>query len=608
MHARYNYDRHGVRYALGPDFRIALWRIVRGSPANFSPPLSGLPNPPAGEAHDFSRVALVIGIDKYDHLVPGQQLQRAVNDARSVAQSLKSLKFDVTIGENIDRSTFNRMWQSFLDKLAPGDTAAFYFSGHGVEIEGQNFLLPRDIPAIAYGRREQLRRESLSFSEILLDLQKRRPQVSVVVLDACRDDPLIPPGLRSAASKAGLATITDPPEGTFIMYSAGAGELALDRLPANDPNPTNSVYTRHLLPLLSEAGLTLPELARRLRQKVREVAAEVPHVQRPAYYDGLVGHYCLAGCEVSSPEPKLRAPFSTALLAAGEAKPRTKVAALIANKELRSTIDLFAEVMDKARINHVNQPSERALMTSAIEEVLLKYGNDNLQGTVDRGFSAERKSQSVNDTAGYPLLDIFGDVLEGVLQDPAASKEFILRTAIDGMLSGLDSQSRFYDANEYRRSQGGLSGTFGGVGINISKDKENVRVTLVHAGTPAERAGVRANDRITHLGGQTVADLTLQQVTDAVRGPVKTPLTLTLLRDGNPKPFDVTVIRDTIRINFISHRLEADGAIGYLKVSGINNQTERDLLEAVESLQKLGGEKIKGYVVDLRNNSGGPMN
>src|ERR1700682_2457762 len=129
----------------------------------------------ASAAH-AKRVAFVVGIDKYDKLGPQQQLQRAVNDARSVGAAFASLGFEVVRAENVGRGAFNAEWQQFLDKLQPDDTAAIYFSGHGVEIEGLNFLLPRDVPNISYGRQEQLKRESLSVSELLLDLRKRKPK------------------------------------------------------------------------------------------------------------------------------------------------------------------------------------------------------------------------------------------------------------------------------------------------------------------------------------------------------------------------------------------------------------------------------------------------
>lgn len=246
----------------------------------------------AHQARAEKSLALVVGIDTYDNLSANHQLDRAINDSRSVGAVLEALGFDVERGENLTRAQFNVLWQKFLDKVAPGDTVALFFSGHGIEIEGLNFLLPRDTPKVAYGRQEQIKRESLSVLEFMLDLRKRRPQVSLIILDACRDNPMIPEGEKSVANSGGLASMTDPPEGTFIMYSAGAGETALDRLP-DDPDTINSVYTRKLLPLLQTPGLTLPDMARQVRSEVRDLAASVPHRQRPAYYDGLIGTFSL---------------------------------------------------------------------------------------------------------------------------------------------------------------------------------------------------------------------------------------------------------------------------------------------------------------------------
>jgi hypothetical protein len=251
------------------------------------------------------KIAFVVGINKYDNLDPQQQLERAVNDAKGVSTALASLNFEVMTLENAGRGTFNAKWQQFLEKISPGDTATFYFSGHGVEIEGSNFLIPRDVPYISYGREEQLKRESLSASELLLDLRKRKPKITLLILDACREHPFIPPEQKSLSWGRGLARM-DAPAGTFIMYSAGAGETALDRLPGNDPDKEHSVYTRKLLAMMRTPGLPLHELARQLRSEVHDLAATVPHVQQPAYYDGLIGEFCLAGCKASSsvPAPK----------------------------------------------------------------------------------------------------------------------------------------------------------------------------------------------------------------------------------------------------------------------------------------------------------------
>lgn len=244
-----------------------------------------------------AKVAFVIGIDTYGSLSRDMQLERAVPDARSVSDVLTKIGFDVVRGENTNRTQFNALWQQFLEKVNPGDTIALYFSGHGVEIDGQNFLLPSDVPNIRFGRQEQLKREALSLNEFLLDLRAKRTQVSLVVIDACRNNPFATPEARAAGNGQGLAGIKEPPEGMFIMYSAGAGETALDRLPGNDSATQNSVYTRRLIPLLTQPGLSLPEMARQLRSDVYQLAQTAQHVQRPAYYDGLIGRYCLTTCE-----------------------------------------------------------------------------------------------------------------------------------------------------------------------------------------------------------------------------------------------------------------------------------------------------------------------
>ena len=202
------------------------------------------------------RTAFVAGTDRYDNFDKARQLQRAVSDARAVAAAFRSLGFDVIAAENLTRGQFNSEWQRFLDQLKAGDTAAIYYAGHGVEIEGLNFLLPRDVPDVKFGRQEQIKREGISVAELLLDLRNRNPDVTLVILDACRDNPLIPDEGRSAGGGRGLAELRGrPSRGTFIIYSAGVGESALDRLPGNDPDG-NSIFTRKLVPLL--ASLVCP--------------------------------------------------------------------------------------------------------------------------------------------------------------------------------------------------------------------------------------------------------------------------------------------------------------------------------------------------------------
>ena len=248
-------------------------------------------------AHAAKRVAFVVGIDSYDNLPEQQQLKKAVNDAQAIGEALVGLGYDVQKADNVGRTDFLRQWQLFLNRLEPGDDAAVFFAGHGVEIDGQNFLLPRDVPRVASGEEEVLKGSGLSLAALLDQVRDRHPQVGLYILDACRDNPFVDGKGRGIGGTRGLARV-EPPSGTFIMFSAGAKESALDRLSDNDPNP-NSVYTRTLLPRLKASG-RITDIARDVRREVRELAASVAHVQTPAYYDEVVGDFCPAGCEAKT--------------------------------------------------------------------------------------------------------------------------------------------------------------------------------------------------------------------------------------------------------------------------------------------------------------------
>ena len=244
------------------------------------------------------RLAFVVGIDAYDNLGPLRQLTRSVNDARAISDALGKFGYQGTPKFNLKRSEFNDAWQTFLDSIVQGDTVAVFFSGHGVEVEGQNYILPRDVPFVKFGRQEQLKSESISISGLLLDLRGRDPQVILMILDACRDNPFIPAEFRKnlPGGSGGLAGM-EAAMGEFIMYSAAAGQTANEQLYADDP-VQNSVYVRNLLPLMRQANLPIHVLARRLRDQVYDLSSKFSRYQFPTYYDGIRGEFCLDGCQV----------------------------------------------------------------------------------------------------------------------------------------------------------------------------------------------------------------------------------------------------------------------------------------------------------------------
>lgn len=254
------------------------------------------------------RIGLVIGNDNYAH-VP--VLEKARSDARAIAQALSGVGFDVTSVLDADRSQMNRAISTFVGKLQPGDTAFVFFAGHGVEIAGQNFLLPVNIEASENANQDFVKSESIGLSNVLARVQNTGARITLMFIDACRDNPFKNTAGRSIGGSRGLARITAP-EGTFVVFSAGAGQQALDRLKGPDSNP-NSVFTRTLLPKLSAGGLELRELVSKVRLEVREIALTQNHRQFPAYYDELLGEFYFKPAGTGATAGKEKEPAATVI-------------------------------------------------------------------------------------------------------------------------------------------------------------------------------------------------------------------------------------------------------------------------------------------------------
>src|SRR5215472_14070414 len=212
---------------------------------------------------------------------------------------------------------------------------------------------------------------------------------------------------------------------------------------------------------------------------------------------------------------------------------------------------------------------------------------------------------AVSDT--YRELNLFGDVFERVRADyverPDDSK--LVESAINGMIAGLDPHSSYMDPKSFRDMQVQTRGEFGGLGIEVTMEDGLVKVVAPIDDTPAAKAGVMANDVITHLDDEAVQGLTLNQAVDKMRGPVNTKIKLTIMRKGADKPIEVSIVRDIIRVKSVRWHPEGSD-IGYIRVTQFNEQTTDGLKQAINELNaQLGADKIKGYVVDLRNNPGG---
>jgi hypothetical protein len=252
----------------------------------------------AAPARAEKRVALVIGNNDYKN-VP--KLQKAVNDARTMDETLKQLGFSVMVAENQTRQAFSETLLAFDAAVGPGDTAFFFYAGHGFEIAGQNFLLPTDVPAASEGEEELVRDASVLADRIIERLQNRNVRTAILVFDACRNNPFERSGTRALAGGGGLAPMTQLPEGVFSVFSAGPRQTALDRLSNNDNNP-NSVFTRTFAKELLQPGENLVQVAQHTRRLVSEMAETVSHKQIPVYFDQMVDDVFLNGMAKAPPE------------------------------------------------------------------------------------------------------------------------------------------------------------------------------------------------------------------------------------------------------------------------------------------------------------------
>ena len=173
----------------------------------------------------------------------------------------------------------------------------------------------------------------------------------------------------------------------------------------------------------------------------------------------------------------------------------------------------------------------------------------------------------------YEQLELFGNVFERVRADyvEAPDDKELIEAAINGMLTSLDPHSSFLSANDYEDMQTQTRGSFGGLGIEVSQEEGLVKVVSPIDDTPAAQAGVKSGDFITHVNGDSLMGLTLDQAVDMMRGPIGSEITVTILREGETEPFDLTMTRDTIKLTVVKTRIEGKSVV--LRVSTFNDET-----------------------------------
>ena len=217
--------------------------------------------------------------------------------------------------------------------------------------------------------------------------------------------------------------------------------------------------------------------------------------------------------------------------------------------------------------------------------------------------NAARAEKDKTDT--YELLNLFGDVFERVRSEfvEEVTDEELIRAAVEGMLQTLDPHSSYMPPRDFKDMQVQTRGEFGGLGIEVTMENGLVKVVSPIDDTPASRAGILSGDMISHIDGEQVLGLTLSEAVERMRGPIDSEITITVLRESEPAPFDVHLVRNVVKIRSVRWRREDD--VGYVRITSFTEQTQDGLREGIAKLRHEIGDRMKGLVLDLRNNPGG---
>ena len=233
-----------------------------------------------------------------------------------------------------------------------------------------------------------------------------------------------------------------------------------------------------------------------------------------------------------------------------------------------------------------------------------------LGATIATQFAGPLLAQESAEAKTYQQLKLFGDIFDRIRLDyvEEVDDEKLIEAAIDGMLTSLDPHSSYLSPDDAADMRIQTRGAFGGLGIEVTQEDGFVKVVTPMDDTPADLAGMQPGDFITHVDGEGLLGLTLSEAVDLMRGPVGSKIIITVVREGEPEPFDVTIIRDTIKLTAVRDRSIGETVV--LRISTFNDQTYPNLQDGIKTqIEAAGGiENINGFIIDLRNNPGGLLN
>jgi uncharacterized caspase-like protein len=309
---------------------------------------------------DARRLALVIGNDSYQHADP---LTNARADARAVADALRATDFKVTLKQDLTQQAMKAAIRAFKNDVAGGDEVIFFYAGHGVQLEGNNYMIPVDT---AGENPDQLKDDSISLQRVLDDMQDQKARFTLAIIDACRDNPFKSNG--RALRTRGLAPVMAA-DGQAVLYSAGAGQEALDNLGPQDKDP-NGVFTRVLIKEMKTPGLSFDQVIHDVRNQVVQLARSVDHFQTPGYYSQFTGDfYFIAPSASQAPAATLAA---TGSQPAGPDPKQIELAYWESIKDSRDAADFQDYLRKYPRGEFAGLATSRAKSVSAVQRLAPK--------------------------------------------------------------------------------------------------------------------------------------------------------------------------------------------------------------------------------------------
>jgi carboxyl-terminal processing protease len=576
---------------------------------------------PSFQAFADRRVALVIGNAAYQNVA---RLDNPRNDATLMANTLQNLGFILTGGGaqiDLDKTGLDAVVQKFGAELQGADVAMFYYAGHGVQVRGANYLVPIGANPT---READVDFQMVDVNVVLRQMEAAGTRLNLVVLDACRNNPFGGRGLR--ATDGGLAQMRAP-EGTLISFATQPGNVALD-------GQGNSPYTTALATTITKPGLDIFQTFNEVGLAVKRstggsqqpwvssspidgnfyFVAPQPPASTPnvgpdeaaqawaaardttslAVLDTFIAQY---GNSIYGPFARARREeLKNSQVAMTAPKPPVPLAQptspRLTSDDVVKLFEPFTKTISVIRSDYVEQRPEQDLIAAANSALRRAYP----PAATEANFSS----------VGGDLNSVYGTALAILNRQPTNSDDaHVVEVAINGVLASLDPHSSYMSPADFRDMQTQAQGSFGGLGMEVSMENGLIRVVAPLDGTPAAKAGIRANDVIVAIDDVSVQGVPLNTAVNRMRGPVGTQVKLKVVRQGIDNPFEMILVRDIIRVRTVTSRIEG-GDVGYIKISSFNEQTDNAFKQAVADLSKqAANDNIKGYIIDLRNDPGG---